>query len=145
MPPRLLALDLGSKRTGLAISDELGYFAHPRPALKGNHQTLLNTLPTLIHQEGITEVVVGLPLSLSGEDSPQTTKTRSFINQLRQRLDIPVTTQDERLSTAEASRYVPSNHHRDGQLDSAAAAILLQSVLDSRSSSHTATPPSEPS
>ena len=127
-----MALDVGSRRTGVAVSDELGLYAHARPALRGGTRALLDALPPLVAGEAIDEVVVGLPLTLSGEDSPQTASTRAFVEQLRELLDVPVTTWDERLSSVEAARYVPSDRHRDGTLDSAAAALLLQAVLDSR-------------
>ena len=130
-----MALDLGSRRTGVAVSDELGLFAHPRPALKGGTRVLLDAIPTLVAGEEVEEVIVGLPRTLSGEDSAQTSATRAFIERLRERLDVPVTLWDERLSTVEAARYVPSGRHRDGSLDSAAAALLLQAVLDSRAGS----------
>ena len=131
-PARLMALDVGSRRTGVAVSDELGLFAHPRPALKGGTRAVLEAIPPLVAEDEVAEVVVGLPLTLAGEDSAQTARTRAFVERLRERLDIPVTTWDERLSSVEAARYVPPDQHRDGSLDSAAAAILLQAVLDSR-------------
>lgn len=133
MPPtRLMALDFGSRRTGVAISDELGLYAHPRPAIKGGVRVLLDAIPPLVAAEAIGEVIVGLPRTLAGEDSPQTEATRAFVERLREQLDVPVTTWDERLTSVEAARYVPSDRHRDGALDSAAAALLLQAVLDSR-------------
>ncbi len=127
-----MALDVGARRTGVAVSDELGLYAHARPALKGGTRALLDALPPLVDAENIDEVVVGLPLTLAGEDSAQTAATRAFVERLRERLDVPVTTWDERLTSVEAARYVPSDRHRDGALDSAAAALLLQAVLDSR-------------
>lgn len=133
MPPtRLMALDFGSRRTGVAISDELGLYAHPRPAIKGGTRALIEAIPPLVTAEAIDEVVVGLPRTLAGEDSAQTAATRAFVERLREHLDVPVTTWDERLSSVEAARYVPSDSHRDGALDSAAAALILQAVLDSR-------------
>ena len=137
MPARLMALDVGSRRTGVAVSDELGLYAHARPALKGGTRALLDALPPLVDAENIDEVVVGLPLTLAGEDSPQTAATRAFVERLRERLDVPVTTWDERLTSVEAARYVPSDRHRDGALDSAAAALFLQAVLDSRAGAGT--------
>ncbi len=127
-----MALDVGSRRTGVAVSDELGLFAHPRPALTGGARAVLDALPELVAGEAIAEVVVGLPLTLAGADSAQTARTRAFVERLRERLDVPVTTWDERLSSVEAARYVPADQRRDGSLDSAAAAVLLQAVLDSR-------------
>ena len=134
-PARLMALDVGSRRTGVAVSDELGLYAHARPALKGGARALLDALPPLVAAESIDEVIVGLPLTLAGKDSPQTAVTRAFVERLRERLEVPVTTWDERLTSAEAARFVPSSRHRDGTLDSAAAALLLQAVLDSRAGS----------
>lgn len=127
-----MALDVGSRRTGVAVSDQLGLFAHPRPALMGGTRAVLDALPELVAGEAIAEVVVGLPLTLAGADSDQTARTRAFVERLRERLDVPVTTWDERLSSVEAARYVPPDQRRDGSLDSAAAAVLLQAVLDSR-------------
>ncbi len=133
MPPtRLMALDFGSRRTGVAVSDEIGLYAHPRPAIKGGTRALLEAVPALVTAEAVAEVIVGLPRTLAGRDSAQTEATRAFIERLRERLDVPVTTWDERLSSVEAARYVPSGRRRDGALDSAAAALLLQAVLDSR-------------
>ena len=131
-PRRLMALDLGARRTGVAVSDELRLYAHARPALTGGTRALLDALPALVASEGVDEVIVGLPLTLAGGDSPQTAATRAFVARLRERLDVPVTTRDERLSTREAARYTPPRRRRDGALDSAAAALLLQAVLDSR-------------
>ena len=132
MPVRLMALDLGSRRTGVAVSDELGLYAHPRLAVRGGTRALLSAIPALVTAEDVGEVIVGLPLTLAGEDSAQTTATRAFVERLREHLEVPVTTWDERLSTVEAARYVPRGRQRDGALDSAAAALLLQAVLDSR-------------
>lgn len=133
MPPtRLMALDFGSRRTGVAVSDELGLYAHARPALRGGTRALIEAIPPLVAAEAVAEVIVGLPRTLAGQDSAQTEATRAFIERLREHLDVPVTTWDERLSSVEAARYVPSDRHRDGSLDSAAAALLLQAVLDSR-------------
>ena len=133
MPPtRLMALDFGSRRTGVAVSDEIGLYAHPRPAIRGGTRALLEAVPALVTTEAVAEVIVGLPRTLAGHDSAQTEATRAFIERLRERLDVPVTTWDERLSSVEAARYVPSGRPRDGALDSAAAALLLQAVLDSR-------------
>ena len=133
-PVRLMALDVGSRRTGVAVSDELGLYAHARPALRGGTRALLDALPPLVAGEEVGEVIVGLPLALSGGDSAQTAAARAFAERLRERLDVPVTVWDERLTTAEAARYVPPKRQRqrDGALDSAAAALLLQAVLDAR-------------
>ena len=132
-PRRLLALDPGAVRTGVAVSDELGLFAHPRAAIVVDARTsLVEAIARRVAEEGADEVVVGVPITLAGGDSRQTTTARALITRLRVRLHVPVTGWDERLSTQEASRAGHRGARRDGTLDSAAAAILLQAVLDRR-------------
>ena len=128
-----MALDPGARRTGVAVSDELGLYAHPRPAIRGGARALLDAMPALVEREGVDEVVVGLPLTLAGGDSDQTRAVRALAGRLRERLDVPVRLRDERLTTVEAARRVPAAvARRDGTLDSAAAAVLLQAELDAR-------------
>jgi len=133
-PRRLLALDPGERRVGVAVSDELGLYAHPRAALRGGrHDELIAAVAELVEREAVEEVVVGLPLTLTGADSAQTTAARAFATALRRRLTVPVTEWDERLSSAEAARSVKGRERRkSGELDSAAASVVLQAVLDSR-------------
>ncbi len=131
---RLLAIDPGQRRTGVAVSDDLGMYAHPRPALTADStEALIEAVEAVVQSEQIAEVVVGLPLSLSGGDSAQTAAVRRLIAGLRAALRVPVTEWDERLSTVQAARAVRgASRRRSGELDSAAAALVLQSVLDSR-------------
>ncbi len=131
---RLLALDVGDRRTGVAISDELALYAHPRPAiLARSRQELLQRVIQLIAAEEVAEVIVGLPLSMSGSSSAQTDHVRSFARDLRGSTPVPVVEVDERLSTREAAAYVHGREARkSGLRDSAAAAIVLQAVLDGR-------------
>ncbi|SVB90907.1 uncharacterized protein METZ01_LOCUS243761 [marine metagenome] len=133
----LMALDYGSRRTGVAISDELALFAHPRSALKGEGRKLFSQIKSLVSSENISEVIVGLPLTLEGGDSEQTKLTRKWIEQLREVLDIPITEWDERLTSIQADKILNEagrsrKNRRSGERDSAAAAIILQTVLDSR-------------
>ena len=127
-----MALDPGGRRTGVAVSDELGLYAHPRPAIRGGGRALLEAMPALVEREGVDEVVVGLPLTLAGGDSAQTRAVRALAERLRERLPVPVRLRDERLTTVEAARRLPAAARRDGTLDSAAAAVLLQAELDAR-------------
>lgn len=131
---RLLALDPGSRRTGVALSDELGMFAHARPAIHSNSTArMVDEVVRLVTADDIGEVVVGLPLSLSGSDSGQTATVRELVRALRERLTVPVSTWDERLSSVEAARTARGSAKRkSGELDSQSAAIVLQAVLDSR-------------
>ena len=133
----LLALDYGSRRIGVAVSDELALFAHPRSALKGAGRKLFSQIQNLVSSENISEVIVGLPLTLEGGESEQTKLTRKWIKHLREVLDVPVTESDERLTSIQADKILNEagrsrKNRRSGERDSAAAAIILQTVLDSR-------------
>ena len=141
---RILALDPGKVRVGVAVSDELGMYAHPRPAVKAKSASeAVREIARLVAELGVAEVVVGLPLTLAGERGAQADESRAFVEKLRSAVSVPVREVDERLSSAQAGRLVPGDdarlararvqkERRDGSLDSAAAAVLLQSVLDSR-------------
>lgn len=133
-PPRILALDPGEARIGVAVSDELGMLAHPRPAIPGRDRAAaLRAIATIVAAEGIREIVVGLPLSLSGERGPQARAVEAFVADLRKAVAVPVRTADERLTSAQAARQAPAAaRRRDGTLDSLAAALLLQAELDAR-------------
>ncbi len=131
--PRLMALDLGSSRTGVAISDDLAMFAHPRSALKGDEASTIDAVVALVREESIDEVVVGLPLTLVGGDSDQTRWVRGIAERIRLSLAVPVTFWDERLSTVEAKRADrKADKGSRPDLDSRAAALVLQAVLDAR-------------
>lgn len=120
----------------MAVSDELGLLAHPRPAILARTiPQLVDAIVSAVEREGASEVVVGLPLLLSGEASEQTAHARQVARALCKRLEIPVTECDERLSSVEAGRSVHGAARRkSGELDSAAAAVVLQAVLDRRRS-----------
>lgn len=131
---RILALDAGARRTGVAISDELGIAAHARPAIHHTSRAaLLDAVAALVEGEQVAEVVVGLPLALSGGETAQTSEARELVAELAARLDVPVSTWDERLSSVQAERGSRGPAKRkSGELDSAAAAIVLQTVLERR-------------
>lgn len=133
-PRRLLAIDPGERRTGVAVSDDLGLYAHPRPAIAHRDEAArLRGIATAVAAEAADELIVGLPLSLSGEDSEQTRRVRDLVRRLRAELPVPVSEWDERLSSVEAGRAVRGRDaRRAGVLDSAAAAVVLQAVLDAR-------------
>ena len=131
----LLALDYGSRRIGVAVSDELALFAHPRSALKGAGRKLFSQIQNLVSSENISEVIVGLPLTLEGGESEQTKLTRKWIKHLREVLDVPVTEWGERLTSIQADKILNEagrsrKNRRSGERDSAAAAIILQTVFN---------------
>jgi len=122
---RVLALDYGSARCGCAVSDPTGVLATPLdPVLTPGSRRGLGRLRALVSELGAERVVVGLPLSLSGADTAQTTETRDFAARLEQRLGVPVELYDERFTTSLAQRTGGSASE-----DSRAAAHLLESWL----------------
>lgn len=135
---RVLAIDLGSVRVGIAVSDELGLMAHPRPHLAaGDAKSLLAALQRLAREEGVERFLVGLPRHLNGSEGRSARDARRFAAALAKHTSLPVTLVDEWLSTREAHARLQEggNKQRDtrGRIDSAAAAVLLQSWLDGQS------------
>ena len=130
---RVLALDYGSARCGCAISDAGGNIATPiDPVLRPATRRGLAALARLVEEREVELVVVGLPLSLRGEDTDQTRETRRFAEDLRRRLPerVPVELYDERFTTVLAQRDEGDGTSSE---DSRAAAHLLAGWLDSRS------------
>jgi len=122
---RVLALDYGSARCGVAVSDPTGTLATPlEPVARPGTKKGLNRIRQLAGEVGAERIVVGLPVSLAGGDSAQTRETRSFADRLKAVVDVPVELYDERFTTALA-------HQAGGAaaLDSRAAAILLDEWL----------------
>jgi len=125
---RVVALDHGSARCGVAVSDPTGTLATPlEPVLRPNTRKGFNRLLAAIRAHAPARVVVGLPLSLSGADSAQTAEARAFAERLGGALDVPVELYDERFTTSLAQQ-------RPGAAaeDSRAAAVLLEDWLGTR-------------
>ena len=132
---RIMALDVGDRRIGVAISDELEIVASPREVLRRNGQEL-NAIERLVHQEEIGLVVIGMPYNAEGEIGPQAKKVVHFQEQLRQRLAVPLVEWDEHLSTWEAETILIEAGERRADrrrvVDKLAAAVILRSFLDHR-------------
>ena len=127
---RVLALDYGSARCGVALSDPTGTVVTPlEPIARVASKSGLGRLAALVRERRVELVVVGLPVSLAGGDTAQTTETRAFADRLRERLrGVPVELYDERLTTRLAMR----DASRTASEDSRAAAHLLESWLAGR-------------
>jgi putative Holliday junction resolvase len=122
---RVLALDYGSARCGVAVSDPTGTLATPlEPVLRPSSKKGFAALRALVASLEAERVVLGLPLSLSGTDSAQTRETRAFAERLSDAVDVPVELYDERFTTSLALQAGGS-----GSLDSRAAAVLLEEWL----------------
>ena len=142
-PARILALDVGDRRIGLALSDELGYTAQPLFTL---HRTGLRKdlkdIARVLRKHGVTEIVVGNPLYMSGDLSPQAQKAQSFADAVRGEFDLPVHLWDERLTTTQAHRHLDDAGHsrapnaqgvgRKNIIDQVAAVLILQAFLEAR-------------
>lgn len=131
---RVLGVDLGSVRIGVALSDSSGTLASPLTVLR-RHPSLHDELARLVDEHEANMVVVGLPRSLDGLERQAARTVRAEVRQLVERLDVPVCLQDERLSTVAAHAGLAaagrSSRQRRGTVDASAAAVLLQSWLDS--------------
>lgn len=133
---RILALDLGKKRIGLALSDPLGITAQGLPTLqRTNIREDLASLQNLVDQHQVTLLLMGHPLHMSGREGRQAVYTREFAGRLRERTGIEIKFWDERLTTVEAQRVLRQSgisiEKRACAVDQLAAVILLESYLDS--------------
>jgi putative Holliday junction resolvase len=128
----VLALDVGDRRIGVAIAGSIARLANPLTVL-ANDETLWHELSRLLAAEHIGMLVVGLPRSLSGEDTAQTKIVRSFVSQLKTKTDIPVTLQDEALTSrqAEAELRARGKKFAKGDIDALAAVYILDDYLTS--------------
>lgn len=136
---RALGIDFGLKRVGLAVCDPTGTLVSPLKTIeRGTREALFDELLEIIQSESIDIVVVGLPLSLEGEDTLTTRQARNFAQSLGRRTDVPIRLMDERLTSAEAEEELNAAGLRGKKkkmaLDSQAAVVILRSWLESKKS-----------
>lgn len=126
MNPKLIGIDLGERRVGLAIIDDLELPARPLDTVEVTVETAVKRVAARVQAEGATQLVVGLPLRLDGSEGSSSRNARRFAEALSKRTKIPVAMQDERLTTVQAhgNRIAAGQKSREG-IDSRAAAILL--------------------
>jgi putative Holliday junction resolvase len=141
---RILAFDVGERRIGLALSDPLGYTAQPLFTLhRGRLKDDLKSIARVLRKHApIAEAVVGNPLYMSGDQSPQATRAQAFAQALRDEFALTVHLWDERLTTAEAHRHLDALGHsrapnsegvgRKNIIDQVAAVLILQAFLEAR-------------
>jgi putative Holliday junction resolvase len=133
---RILALDHGTVRVGVAVSDELKMIATPLEFIPAEpFAGVLERLRQLIREKEVELVLVGLPRNMDGSYGPAALKVQEFVAALRDAVAVPIKTWDERLTSAQANRFLIQGNVRREQrkqkVDKMAAAILLQSFLDS--------------
>lgn len=139
-PLRILAIDYGRKRIGLALSDELGMTVRPLTTLvRSNRRENLRRLREICRQNGVTRILVGHPVHLSGEAGRMAQEAARFAARLQVDLAIETELVDERLTSWEAQQMLvtsaPSRRKRRAEIDPLAAAILLRDYLDSMQAS----------
>ena len=136
---RLMGLDVGDVRIGVAVSDPTGMLVEPREAIKaGTRAGAIEQIAELVEREEIGEVVVGMPVSLGGGMSRQGEKTRVFAELLAERISVPVRTWDESYSSRAADGIMRESGvkrgRKKGRRDSVAAAVILREYLEARRS-----------
>jgi putative Holliday junction resolvase len=134
---RVMALDVGSRTIGLAVTDPLGYTAQGLITIRRkNKRTDLAALEKVILSYGVVELVVGLPLRMSGAEGRQSEKMREFVTVLQQRFDLPIHLWDERLTSVEANRVLRETEmsikKRAAVVDQLAAVLILQNWMEAR-------------
>ena len=131
-----MGLDVGDRRVGVAVSDAMGLTAQPIMTLvRSNRRQDMRSLLRLIRKFECTDIVVGNPLYMSGDQSPQAAKAQAFAEVLREETGLPVHLWDERLTTTEAHRHLHASGVAGSQhkkvVDQVAAVLILQGYLDS--------------
>lgn len=134
---RVMALDVGEKKIGVAISDALLLTAQSRPTLhRKNLKSDISILGRLAEENEVHEIVIGNPLHMDGRESQQSEKVAKFANELRTALKLPIVFWDERLTSFAAEQHLEEMglkwRQRRDHIDKIAAMIILQGYLDSR-------------
>lgn len=149
---RILSLDVGERRIGVAAADEEARVAVPLTVVERREPSAdLEAVVRLVQEQSAATVVVGLPISLNGSLGPQARQVKAFAEELSSRLSVPVEYWDERLSTVEAERRLrsavpggrrsgPKKRADKGRRDTLAATIVLQAYLDHRAGGSPAPP-----
>ena len=130
-----LGIDLGSVRIGIAISDELGMIASPLKVMQvSEDETDIAEIASIVESLDVKEIVMGLPRNMNGTYGPAADRVKEFASKLEEKLDVPITLWDERLTTSQASRILieadVSRKKRKQVVDKSAAALILQGYLD---------------
>ena len=132
---RVMGLDVGTKRIGVAVSDPLGITAQALTTIvKENSEKTYKALEDIIREKEITKIVVGLPINMDGSEGPKAKEARLFADSLKEKFNIIVNMQDERLSTLEVEKRMieadASRAKRKRKVDKLAAQLILQGYLD---------------
>ncbi len=132
---RILGIDYGNKRVGIAVSDAMGWTAQPLATLKMHgHKELLEEIKEYIDKYNAEKIIVGMPYNMDGSMGKRAEITQAFINFLKKNLDLEIEIQDERLTSSQAENILleadVSREGRKDVIDKLAAALILQTYLD---------------
>lgn len=132
---RILGIDYGTVRTGVAMSDPLGMLAHPLEAFKiSSMKELIEAIAAFSLKNGVEKIIIGLPRHMNGDESDSSRKVRELAAELEKKLNMPILLYDERLTTSAAEKLLietdVSRKKRKEKIDSLAASIILQGYLD---------------
>ena len=133
--PRIMGVDFGDSRIGVALSDPLGIMATPLTIINRTEEEKdIYAIVDIIYQNEVGLIVMGLPISMDGTLGRQAEKVKAFAGKLGEKTDVPIEFQDERLSTVIAKNLVQEARKTDykTRYDAAAAALILQSYLDAK-------------
>ena len=134
---RILAIDHGTKRMGIAVSDELGMLAQPLEFIPAEpFAEFLARLQEILKEKQVELILVGMPRNMNGSYGPAALKVQEFVAVLKDAVTIPIQTLDERLTSVQANRFLTEaelgGRRRKEKVDKSAAAVLLQGYLDGR-------------
>jgi putative Holliday junction resolvase len=133
---RILAIDYGSVRIGLALSDPLKIISKPYKVIRNTGAAIFHEIAFIVQKETVGKIILGLPLDKDGSDSSKTLEVRDFAERLKAEVEIPVILWDERYTSTQANSWLKEmgiDYKKSKNLiDKIAAAIILQDYLDSR-------------
>ena len=134
---RILAIDHGTKRMGIAVSDELGMLAQPLEFIPAEpFADFLERFHAILNEKHVELILVGMPRNMNGSYGPAALKVQEFVAVLKDAVTIPIQTLDERLTSVQANRFLTEAElgcrRRKEKVDKSAAAVLLQGYLDGR-------------
>ena len=132
---RVLGIDHGNVRVGLALSDPLKIIAKPFTTITyQDSEDLLNQIKDIIHENTVEHIIIGVPKGMKGQNTKQTEIVIQFIHKIKNKFDLPISLEDERLSSVSAEKALILQNvktgYNKGRIDETAAAIVLQQYLD---------------
>jgi putative Holliday junction resolvase len=130
---RIMGLDIGDSRVGVALSDPLGILASPLMIIhRADEAAAMKKIADIVREKGVGKVIAGLPLNMDGSRGEQAEKTASFVAELSRHIRVPIEYRDERLSTINARELIQAvrKTNRATRYDAAAAALILQTYLE---------------